>query len=163
MTIEAMPYSYRPHHFEEFEQGQQFESVGRTVTETDVVNYAAIGGDWTELHTNGEYATDQHFGGRVAHGPLTLSIAMGLAYRCGFMERTVMGFLGIDHMEFPRPVYIDDTVVGIFTVTGTERLDHRSDAGVVSLQFDLTNQDEEQVFDSEMRFLVRRDTDEQSG
>lgn len=154
-----MPYSYRPHHFEDFEQGQEFESVGRTVTETDVVNYAALGGDWTELHTNGEYASEEHFGGRVAHGPLTLTIAMGLAYRCGFMERTVLGFLGIDHMEFPRPVYIDDTLTGMFTVTDIQRLDRRSDAGMVSLEFDIRNQVDEQVFDSEMRFLVRREPD----
>lgn len=151
-----MPYSYEPHHFEDFDVGQTFESVGRTVTETDVVNYAAIGGDWTELHTNAEYADEQHFGQRVVHGPLTLSIAIGLAARCGFMERTVMGFLGVERMNFPQPVFIDDTIAADFTVTALDDLASRDDAGVVTLAFDVVNQDDEQVFDSEMRFLVAR-------
>lgn len=151
-----MPYSYQPHHYEEFEVGQQFVSVGRTITESDLVDYASLGGDWTELHTNSEYAEEQHFGQRVAHGPLTLTIAMGLAARCGFMERTVMGFLGIERMDFPQPVFIGDTISGTFTVIDTDELGSRDDAGVVSLKFDIENQNDEQVFDSEMKFLVAR-------
>jgi len=155
-----MPYSYRPHHFEDLEEGQTFESTGRTITETDVVNYAAIGGDWTELHTNTEYAASENFERRVAHGPLTLTVALGLAYRCGFLERTVQGFLGVDSMRFPEPVFIDDTVTGEFTVREKRTLETTSDSGVARLQFDLTNQDESQVFDSEMKFLVQRRSDD---
>jgi len=157
-----MTYSYRPHYYEEFEEGQIFESSGRTVTETDVVNYAAIGGDWTELHTNTEYAAKQPFEHRVVHGPLTFSIAMGLAYRCGFMERTVLGFLGMETMDFPNPVFIDDTVYGTYTITNKHDLESRPDAGVVSVQFDLYNQDDELVFDSEMKFLVKRDSESEA-
>ena len=151
-----MPYSYRPHSFEDFELGQEFISAGRTVTESDLVTYASIGGDWTELHTNAEYAQEQDFGQRVAHGPLTLTIAMGLAARCGFMERTVMGFLGIEYMDFPQPVFVGDTLSATMTVTDCSTLTSRTDAGVISLEFDVTNQDDEQVFDSVMRFLVER-------
>ncbi|WP_435320984.1 MaoC/PaaZ C-terminal domain-containing protein [Haloarchaeobius sp. TZWSO28] len=152
-----MPYSYQPHHYEDFEVGQEFVSVGRTITESDLVDYASLGGDWTELHTNKEYAQEQHFGQRVAHGPLTLTIAMGLAARCGFMERTVMGFLGIERMDFPQPVFIGDTLSAEFTVTDLNELESRDDAGVVALEFDVENQEQERVFDSEMKFLVARD------
>lgn len=152
-----MPYSYQPHHYDDFEVGQEFVSVGRTVTESDLVDYASLGGDWTELHTNREYAAEQHFGQRVAHGPLTLTIAMGLAARCGFMERTVMGFLGIERMDFPQPVFIGDTLSAEFVVTSLNDLESREDAGVVVLEFDVRNQDEDRVFDSEMKFLVARD------
>lgn len=153
-----MPYSYEPQYYEEFEVGQEFVSPGRTVTETDVVNYASLGGDWTELHTNTEYASESQFGGRVVHGPLTMTIAIGLAARCGFMERTVMGFLGIEHMDFPRPLFIDETIDATFTVTDCHALESRDDAGVVALSFDVRNQDDQQVFDSEMKFLVARDS-----
>lgn len=152
-----MPYSYQPHHYEDFDVGQEFVSVGRTVTESDLVDYASLGGDWTELHTNQEYASEQHFGQRVAHGPLTLTIAMGLAARCGFMERTVMGFLGIERMDFPQPVFIGDTLSAEFEVTSLNDLESRDDAGVVTLEFDVRNQEEERVFDSEMKFLVASD------
>lgn len=57
----GMPYSYPPHHFED---GQTFESVGRTVTESDFVMHAMVTGDWTELHTNAEYAEYGPFGER---------------------------------------------------------------------------------------------------
>lgn len=152
-----MAYSYEPQRFEEFEVGQTFLSPGRTVTETDLVNYAALGGDWTELHTNKEYSEQQDFERRVAHGPLTMTIAMGLAARCGFMERTVRGFLGINHMDFPRPVFIDDTISAEMTVTNCSQLESRDDVGVVSLEFDVRNQNDESVFESEMKFLVARE------
>jgi acyl dehydratase len=153
-----MAYSYEPQQFEEFEAGQEFVSPGRTVTEADVVNYASLGGDWTELHTNTEYASESQFQQRVVHGPLTMTIAIGLAARCGFMERTVMGFLGIENMDFPHPVFIDDTISGLFTVVDCSTLESRDDAGVVALSFDIRNHDDVQVFDSEMRFLVERES-----
>lgn len=153
-----MAYSYEPHRFEEFEVGQTFVSPGRTITETDVVNYASLGGDWTELHTNSEYAEDQQFGQRVVHGPLTMTIAIGLAARCGFMERTVRGFLGVNRMDFPRPVFIGDTVSAEFSVTDCTSLESRDDAGIVTLEFDVRNGDDDRVFDSEMKFLVSRES-----
>ena len=105
-----MPYSYQPHHFEDFEEGQTFESVGRTVTEADFVMHSAFSGDWTELHTNRHYAEDEYFGERVAHGPMTFILATGFVYRCGFLERTVVAFLGMNYMDIPAPVHMGDTI-----------------------------------------------------
>ncbi|MEZ4555850.1 MAG: MaoC/PaaZ C-terminal domain-containing protein [Caldilineaceae bacterium] len=82
--------------FEEFQIGDQVESVGRTVTETDVVNFAAISGDWNLIHTDAEYSKEQMYGQRMAHGLLVLSIASGQAVRLGFMEDTVIAFRSID-------------------------------------------------------------------
>ena len=72
--------------FEEFVSGDAITSVGRTVTETDIVNFAALSGDWNLIHTDAEYSRQSLFGERVAHGLLVLSIASGLAVRLGFME-----------------------------------------------------------------------------
>ena len=96
-------------HFEEFEINDQVEGLGRTITETDVVNFASISGDWNLIHTDAEYSKDQMFGERVAHGLLILSIAGGQAVRLGFMEDTVMAFRGLE-WKFARPVFIGDTV-----------------------------------------------------
>ena len=96
-------------YFEEFELEDVAESVGRTITEADIVNFAALSGDWNRIHTDAEYSKDQMFGQRIAHGLLVLSIASGLAVRMGFMEETVQAFMGLQ-WQFRRPVFIGDTV-----------------------------------------------------
>jgi len=63
-----MPYSYEPRAFEDFDAGQTFLSPGRTITESDVVLQSMLSGDWTEFHTNDEYARESTFGERI--GPL---------------------------------------------------------------------------------------------
>jgi len=83
-------------YFEEFEIGDKVESVGRTITETDIVNFAGISGDWNLIHTDAEYSATQMFGQRVAHGLLILSIASGQAVRLGFMEDTILAFRGLE-------------------------------------------------------------------
>jgi len=149
-------YSYEPHHFEDFEEGQQFQSVGRTITEADFVTYSMFADDWTELHTNTEYAADAEFGERVAHGPMTFVVATGLVHRTGIVERTVVAFLGMNYMDIPAPVYMDDTVSLAMTVTEKRDLSSRDDAGLVTLDTELTNQDDETVFEGDMKFLIKR-------
>ncbi|MEZ3143667.1 MaoC/PaaZ C-terminal domain-containing protein [Halobaculum sp. MBLA0143] len=154
-----MPYSYEPQYFEAFEEGQTFESVGRTVTESDFVMHSSFTGDWTELHTNAEYAADSQFGERVAHGPMTFSLATGFVYRCGFLERRVMAFLGMNYMDIPAPVHEGDTVSLDMEVTETKALSSREDAGLVVIDSTMTNQDDEVVFEGDMKFMVEREPD----
>ncbi|WP_254768016.1 MaoC/PaaZ C-terminal domain-containing protein [Salinilacihabitans rarus] len=151
-----MPYSYEPHHFEDFEEGQEFESVGRTVTEADFVFHSMFAGDWTELHTNRHYAEEEYFGERVAHGPMTFVLATGFVYRCGFLERTVLAFLGMNYMDIPAPVRTGDTISLEMVVTGTKDLSSRDDAGLVTIDTTMTNQDGEVVFEGDMKFLIKR-------
>ncbi|PSQ60294.1 monoamine oxidase [Halobacteriales archaeon SW_7_71_33] len=149
-------YSYEPHHFEDFEVGQEFQSVGRTITEADFVNYSMFADDWTELHTNREYAADAEFGERVAHGPMTFVVATGLVHRTGIVERTVVAFLGMNYMDIPAPVRTDDTVSLTMAVSEKRDLSSRDDAGLVTLDTTMTNQDDEVVFEGDMKFLIER-------
>lgn len=150
-----MAYSYEPQYFEEFEEGQTFESVGRTVTESDFVMHSAFSGDWTELHTNAEYAEDSMFGERVAHGPMTFILATGFVYRCGFLERRVVAFLGMNYMDIPTPVAMGDTISLDMEVIETKEFSSRDDAGMVVIDTEMTNQDEETVFAGDMKFMVK--------
>jgi len=151
-----MAYSYEPHYFEEFEEGETFESVGRTVTEADFTMHSMFTGDWTELHSNAEYAEDQEFGERVAHGPMTFVLATGFVYRCGFLERRVIAFLGMNYMDIPAPVKMGDTISLDMEVTQTKELSSREDAGLVVIDTEMENQDGETVFSGDMKFLVKR-------
>lgn len=96
-------------YFEEFEIGMEMISPGRTVTESDVVTFAGVSGDYTQLHTDEEFAKGSLFGRRVAHGLLVLSIASGLATRLGFIEGTALAFRELT-WKFSQPVFMGDTV-----------------------------------------------------
>ncbi len=153
-----MPYSYEPHYFEDLEIGQIFESAGRTITESDFVFHSMFTGDWTELHTNREYSADGPFGARIAQGPMTFIIATGLFQRTGIVERTVVAFLGMNYMDIPNPVYIGDTISGIYECATKRELESRDDAGYVEIDATMTNQDDAVVFQGDMKFLIKRRT-----
>jgi acyl dehydratase len=150
-----MAYSYEPHHFEKFEEGQEFISVGRTVTESDFVMHSALSGDWTELHTNKEYAQKQDFGERIAHGPMTFVQATGFVYRTGIVERTAYAFLGMNYMDLPNPVNIGDTLQLEMVVSNKKEVG-RNDVGMVVLDTEMENQDGTTVFEGDMKFLIKK-------
>ena len=124
--------------FDEFEIGDSVESVSRTITETDIVNFAALSGDWNLIHSDAEYSKSQMYGQRVAHGLLVLSIASGLAVRLGFMEETVMAFRGLQ-WKFTKPVFIGDTVRLRVTVEEKKEMP-RLAGGLVTFKMEVLNQ-----------------------
>lgn len=129
--------------FEEFIVGDQTESVGRTITEADIVNFAGLSGDYNLIHTDAEYSKGQMFGQRVAHGLLVLSIASGLAVRLGFMEDTILAFRGLE-WKFVAPVFIGDTIRVRVAVEATKAVP-RLGGGIVTLKMEVVNQKDEVV------------------
>lgn len=124
--------------FEDFAIGDTGTSVGRTVTETDIVNFAALSGDWNQIHTDVEYAAGTMYKERIAHGLLVLSIASGLAVRMGFMEGTVQAFMGLD-WQFRGPTKIGDTVRVHAEVTELKPMP-RLNGGLVTFRMQILNQ-----------------------
>lgn len=139
-------------YFEEFEEGQRMVTRGRTVTETDLVQFAALTGDYNPMHTNAEYMKTSAFGQRVAHGLLTLSYAVGQAYQLGFMERTVIAFRGLE-MKFSLPVFIGDTIHADLAVR-EKKAAPRMGGGWVTLDIKILNQDGKTVQSGELTVLV---------
>ena len=132
----------RGYYFEEFEVGQKMISPGRTITESDVVGFAGLSGDFNQIHTDEEYAANSPFGARVAHGLLGLSVASGLALRTGVLEGTVMAFREINNWKFIKPIYIGDTIHVEMEITETKVM-KRLGGGKVELLFRVQNQDNE--------------------
>jgi len=97
-------------YFEEFSVGQKIASVGRTVTEGDIMTFAGLTGDYNQIHTDAAFAAGTQFGQRIAHGLLGLSIAVGLLMRTGALEGTVLAFREIVEWKFVKPVFIGDTL-----------------------------------------------------
>ncbi len=129
-------------YYEEFEVGQSVTSAGRTVTEADLVAFAALSGDWNAIHTDAEYAASHLFGQRVVHGLLGLSIATGLANRLGFMEETVLAFREIGTWKFSLPIFIGDTIRVRATVEDTRPM-RRLGGGLVTFKVEIINQKDE--------------------
>ncbi|MBM4088562.1 MAG: dehydratase [Planctomycetes bacterium] len=113
-----------PLHFEDLNVGDRWVSLGRTITETDIVNFAGMTGDFDPLHVDHEYAKQTPFGKPIAHGLLGLSLVAGLASQNPCI-RTI-AFLRIDGWEFHKPIYVGDTVYAETEVTAKEARGNRS-------------------------------------
>ena len=91
--------------------GMSFRSPGRTITDADLVGFAGLTGDFSELHTSEVYAKNSQFGRRVAHGLLGLAYAHGLMWpRTGELRETAVAFLGINEWKFLGPIFVGDTI-----------------------------------------------------
>jgi acyl dehydratase len=132
-------YQPRGQYFDQFEVGQTIETVGRTISESDIVNFAGLSGDYNQMHVDAVYAANTPFKQRVAHGLLVASIASGLAVQTGLMEGTVLAFREINEWKFIKPVFIGDTVHVIMTVRETKDL-RRLGGGMVTIDLEVQNQ-----------------------
>lgn len=139
-------------YFEEVEVGQTMVTRGRTVTEADIVQFAALTGDYNPMHTNAEYMQTHPMGQRVAHGMLTLSYAVGQLYQLGFMERTVLAFRGLE-MKFSLPVFIGDTIHVRLTIKEKKEM-KRLGGGIVSAEVKIINQAGKTVQSGTMELLL---------
>jgi 3-hydroxybutyryl-CoA dehydratase len=86
---------------------ESFRSPGRTITESDLVSFSALTGDWHPQHCDARWASESQFSERVAHGMLVLSYSIGLA---PLDPDRVVALRGFDSVTFKRPVLIGDTI-----------------------------------------------------
>ena len=138
------PTDVRGLYFEEYQVGQRIISAGRTVTESDIVSFAGLSGDFTQIHTDAEFSKGTPFGQRVAHGLLGVAIGSGLAAQTGVMEGTVLAFREIKNWKFMKPIFIGDTIHVELEVTSTKAIS-RIGGGSVDIVLSIKNQDDETV------------------
>ena len=143
--------------FEDLEVGQEFTSVARTITETDVVMFAALTGDYNSLHTDVEYAKKTQFGQRLAHGLLGLSIVSGLMLRTQIFEGTILAFISVDNWRFTGPIFIGDTVHFKMKIANKKETS-KSDRGILVREVSLINQRGEVVQQGQQTVMIRRKT-----
>jgi acyl dehydratase len=129
-------------YFEEFEAGQKLVTEGRTITESDIVAFAGVSGDFNTIHTDAVYAAGTPFGQRIAHGLLVTSIASGLMVRSGMMDGTILAFREINEWKFGKPVFIGDTIRAEIEISETKSLP-RLGGGSVTLTVNVKNHRDE--------------------
>src|SRR5437773_9939213 len=96
-------------YFDDIQVGEEYESPGRTVTESDIVMFAGLSGDYNVLHTDAEFMKQSIFGERIAHGLLGLAIQSGLFSRATRAYAT-LALVGL-RWKVMAPVKIGDTIL----------------------------------------------------
>jgi acyl dehydratase len=141
--------------FEDFAVGQSVVSPGRTIEAADINAFAGLTGDFYPLHVDEQWARGTRFGGRIAHGPLTFSIAVGLVGLTGFYADAVEALLGVDELRAHRPVRPGDTIRVHATVESTDAGENRR-VGELHLRYSVRNQHDEEVMTFSFSVLARR-------
>lgn len=141
--------------FEDYQIGHQRETIGRTITETDVVIHAGHTGDFYPHHLDAEWCKTQPFGQRIAHGTMIFSIGVGMT--AGEINPEAFSY-GYDRLRFIKPVYIGDTIK--VRVTIKDKKDHakRPEYGVVTELCEVINQRGEVVLACEHLLMVNKRT-----
>jgi acyl dehydratase len=140
-------------HFEDYHVGESRRTVGRTITEADIVIHAGQTGDFFPHHMDAAWCATQDFKRRMAHGTLVLSVGVGMT--AGEINPRAMSY-GYDRVRFIKPVFIGDTIRVLATIK--EKRDHprRASHGFVVEQVEISNQADEAVLACEHLYLVER-------
>ena len=146
-------YQQRGLFLEDFEIGREYISPARTVTEADVVNFAGISGDYNPLHTDEEFAKQNMFGTRIAHGALGFIISTGLSNQMGIYEGTTIAFMECT-VKYPAPLMIGDTVHVAVTPTEAKH-SSKPGRGILKQRLQLINPDEKVIMESDQVLMMK--------
>jgi acyl dehydratase len=154
MTAPALE---REWYFEDFEAGQVDTTMGRTLTEADVMTFVGFTGVWEEIFVNAQYAREQTlFGRRVVPGLCILVVVEGLYVLTGH-TRHGRAFLGLDELRIVAPVACGDTIRAQVTVEAVRPSSSREGHGVMTLRHRVLNQDDAEVMSYKtVRLMERR-------
>ena len=138
--------------YEDVAVGDYFTTAGVTVTEAHVVGFAGLAGDLFDVHMDEDFAREQGFPGRIAHGLLGLALADGLKTRCPVR---LMGVATLAwRLSFRAPILIGDRISAKITVQ-ERRLTRRGDRGIVTLGMQISKQDGTIVQDGSTDLMMR--------
>src|SRR6476660_5469441 len=143
--------------YEDLFAGMRFRSPGRTILDADLIGFAGLTGDHSELHTSDVYARASEFGRRVAHGMLGLAYAHGLMWaRTGELRETAIAFLGIDGWKFVAPIFIGDTIFVNYRLAELRDSRARPTQAIATFDVELVNQDNRVVQRGRKTLLVSK-------
>ena len=141
-------------YYEDFDADTAIVTRGRTVGEGDITLFAGLVGDFNPLHVDETFCAKTPFKGRIAHGPLTLSMAIGLMSQQNLIDGTTTGLLGLT-WTFSAPVKIGDTIHARVTLA-SKRPTKDPSRGIVVLRLAVMNQAGTTVQIGEMTLMMRR-------
>ncbi|HMV01355.1 MAG TPA: MaoC/PaaZ C-terminal domain-containing protein [Rhodocyclaceae bacterium] len=141
--------------FDDFALGDVMVTRGRTVDVGDITLFSGLTGDHYPLHTDEEFGKASRFGTRIAHGPLTFSIAVGLVGMSGFYGNAIVALLEIRSLKASKPVVSGDTLRVHAEVVSLEPGSNPK-YGTLHVNYSVRNQREEEVMNFLQIMLARR-------
>lgn len=142
-------------YYEDFKLGMEIETLSRTVTESDIMTFAGLTGDFNPLHTDAVFASKSMFGSRIAHGMLGFSIASGLMIRLNIFEETIVANYGVDNWRYRAPIRIGDTIRVIIKPI-EKKESEKGHQGVVTLELNVLNQDDISTMGGNVKVLMKK-------
>lgn len=125
-------------YYEDFKIGERYLTPRRTITQTDIVNYACLSGDFNAVHVDWEFCKTQPYKEPLAHAPLIFGIAAGLQCQSGINDGTLVAFLGMEKWKVLAPVKHGDTIHMVLMPT-EKRLTSKGDRGIVTFEREIKN------------------------
>jgi acyl dehydratase len=127
-------------HFEDVTLGRKFKTIGRTITEPDIVNFINCTGMTEVLFTNLEFLkSESDLKGRPAPGALVFCFAEGLLVQAT-MQHTGFAFLNMQ-FDIKGPVVVGDTIHVECEVVEARRSKSRPNRGLVRTKNIVRKQD----------------------
>jgi acyl dehydratase len=136
--------------FEEFILGEELITPSRTMTETDIVIFACLSGDYSPHHTDEEFCKNLPFKGKIAHGLLGVSICSGLVVSLDLWRDTALALMELS-VQFKAAIKIGDTIT-VMVKVADKKESKKGDKGVVSFDQIVKNQRDEVV--AKMRWVM---------
>jgi 3-hydroxybutyryl-CoA dehydratase len=140
--------------FEDFEVGDVMTTRGRTVDIGDITAFAGLTGDHYQLHTDAQFMESNRFGQRIAHGPLTFSLAVGLVGLSGFYGNAIVALVEITGLKAMAPVFAGDTLHVVATVV--EHVASGPKYGTLAVTYSVRNQSDVEVMTFLQTMLAKR-------
>jgi acyl dehydratase len=152
-----VPFGPNAKFYDDLKVGDSWVSPGRTISETDVVMFAGLTGDYNPIHTDEEFAKTTEFGRRILHGPAGFAFAAGLESRLGIKEGTGIAFLGMT-WDLRLPIMIGDTT-RVHERVAAMRVTKKPTQGLVTFNVQVVNQRGEIAQEGDWKILMRRRTE----
>ncbi len=140
--------------FEDFERGDAMTTRGRTVDIGDITNFAGLTGDHYPLHTDAAHMAGSRFGQRIAHGPLTFALAVGLIGGSGFYGDAIVALVEVTGLKATKPVFAGDTLHVVAEVTTLAATGEKY--GTIGVTYSVRNQSGDEVMQFLQTMLAKR-------
>jgi acyl dehydratase len=142
-------------YFEDWRVGEQIETMGRTVGDSEISQFVALGGFYEEIFMNQDFiAKSGPYPTRIAPGALIFAFAEGLIILTGCIHRIGMALISVEEMNFKRPLRVGDTMRVRVTVIET-RQTSKADRGIVTFQHTVLNQNDEEIMECRVKRMLR--------
>ena len=144
--------NFKTQFFEDYTIGHKRDTLGRTITEADIITHAGQTGDFFPHHMDAEWCKTQPFKKRIAHGTLTFSVAIGMTATEINPEAFSKGY---DRLRFIKPVFIGDTINVTVTIS-EKKASKKPHLGQVTERVEVFNQKNEIIMVCDHILLVNR-------